>query len=98
MGESVAAAINENNDKVLRKMMAKRARVLIDCRDAKGLVYQISKVFYDRDLNIENNREFVDSEQGKFFMRSVVTGSFDTEELHRSSPYSPWFPKMPTSR
>ena len=64
--------------------MAKRARVLIDCKDAKGLVYQISKVFYDRDLNIENNREFVDSEKGKFFMRSVVTGDFDAKELHRS--------------
>jgi formyltetrahydrofolate deformylase len=64
--------------------MANRARVLIDCSDAKGLVYQISKVFYDRDLNIENNREFVDSEKGKFFMRSVVTGDFDIDELYRA--------------
>ena len=61
--------------------MSKRVRVLIDCRDARGLVYQISKVFYDRGLNIENNREFVDSEKGRFFMRSVVTGEFDTGEL-----------------
>ena len=37
--------------------MEKKARVLIDCKDAKGLVYKISKVFYDRDLNIDNNRE-----------------------------------------
>lgn len=47
----------------------------------RGLVYKISKVFYDRDLNIDNNREFVDKEQGKFFMRTVVSGTFDTEEL-----------------
>jgi formyltetrahydrofolate deformylase len=61
--------------------MEKRARVLIDCEDAKGLVYQIAKVFYDRDLNIDNNREFVDKENGRFFMRTVVTGLFDVNEL-----------------
>ena len=61
--------------------MEKRARVLIDCEDAKGLVYKISKVFYDRELNIDNNREFVDKEEGKFFMRTVVTGLFEQEEL-----------------
>jgi len=61
--------------------MEKRARVLIDCEDAKGLVYNISKVFYDRGLNIDNNQEFVDKEHGRFFMRTVVTGSFDIKEL-----------------
>ncbi|NOR55265.1 MAG: formyltetrahydrofolate deformylase, partial [Sulfurovum sp.] len=61
--------------------MEKRARVLIDCEDAKGLVYKISKVFYDRNLNIDNNREFVDKEHGRFFMRTIVTGLFDIEEL-----------------
>jgi formyltetrahydrofolate deformylase len=61
--------------------MEKRARVLIDCDDAKGLVYKISKVFYDRDLNIDNNREFVDKEHGRFFMRTIVTGLFDIHEL-----------------
>ena len=61
--------------------MEKKARVLIDCNDAKGLVYKFSKVFYDRDLNIDNNREFVDQEYGRFFMRTEVSGLFDPEEL-----------------
>ncbi|MDQ7085062.1 MAG: formyltetrahydrofolate deformylase [Sulfurovum sp.] len=61
--------------------MEQKARVLIDCKDEKGLVYKISKVFYERDLNIDSNREFVDKEQGKFFMRTVVTGDFDLAEL-----------------
>jgi len=61
--------------------MEKRARVLIDCEDAKGLVYKISKVFYDRNLNIDNNREFVDKEHGRFFMRTIVSGLFDVDEL-----------------
>jgi formyltetrahydrofolate deformylase len=61
--------------------MAQRARVLIDCNDERGLVYRISKVFYDYELNIDSNREFVDKEAGKFFMRSVVTGEFDEQTL-----------------
>ncbi len=61
--------------------METRAKVLIECDDAKGLVYKISKVFYDNDLNIDNNREFVDKEVGKFFMRSIVSGSFDAKTL-----------------
>jgi len=61
--------------------MEKRARVLIDCYDEKGLVYKISKLFYERDLNIDSNREFVDKESGKFFMRSVVSGIFNVDEL-----------------
>lgn len=64
--------------------METRARVLIDCQDAKGLVYKISKVFYDRDLNIDSNREFVDKDNGRFFMRSVVTGAFDITELDQA--------------
>jgi formyltetrahydrofolate deformylase len=63
--------------------MEQRARVLIDCADAKGLVYTVSKVFYDRGLNIENNREFVDPEAGRFFMRTVVTGAFDPDEIRQ---------------
>ena len=63
--------------------MSKRARVLIDCQDEKGLVYHFSKVFFDRGLNIDNNREFVDKEKGRFFMRTVVTGEFDTDEMRR---------------
>lgn len=57
------------------------ARVLIDCTDAKGLVYQVSKIFFERGLNIDSNQEFVDKDRGKFFMRSVVSGDFETSEL-----------------
>ena len=61
--------------------MAERARVLIDCNDQKGLVYRVSKVFYEHDLNIISNREFVDKEDQHFFMRSVVAGDFDPKGL-----------------
>ncbi len=63
--------------------MSTQARVLIDCQDAKGLVYKISKVFYDMHLNIDNNREFVDKESDKFFMRTVVDGEFEVQKLQQ---------------
>jgi formyltetrahydrofolate deformylase len=32
-------------------------------------------------MNIDSNREFVDKDSGRFFMRSVVTGKFEPQEL-----------------
>ncbi len=61
--------------------MTRDYRVLIDCRDEKGLVYKITKTFFDFDLNVEKNREFVDAQNGKFFMRSEVSGRFDPAAL-----------------
>jgi len=56
-------------------------RVLIDANDEKGLVHKVSSVFYNYDLNILSNSEFVDKESNKFFMRSVVDGAVDEAEL-----------------
>lgn len=59
-------------------------RVLIDANDEKGLVHKISTVFYQNDLNILSNSEFVDKENNKFFMRSVVDGDIELGKLYRS--------------
>lgn len=59
----------------------KQYRILIDCTDKKGLVYKISKLFFELELNILSNHEFVDSENDKFFMRSVVEGNIDENSL-----------------
>ena len=56
-------------------------RVLIDANDEKGLVHKVSSIFYNYDLNILSNSEFVDKESNKFFMRSVVDGAVDENEL-----------------
>ena len=56
-------------------------RVLIDANDEKGLVHKVSSVFYNYDLNILSNSEFVDKESNKFFMRSVVDGAVNQQEL-----------------
>ncbi len=56
-------------------------RVLIDANDEKGLVHKVSTIFFESDLNILSNSEFVDKENNKFFMRSVVDGDINKKEL-----------------
>lgn len=58
-------------------------RVLIDANDEKGLVHKVSTVFYKNDLNILSNSEFVDKENNKFFMRSVVDGDIELTKLYQ---------------
>lgn len=55
--------------------------LLIQCNDKKGLIYKISKVLYENDFNIENQQEFVDKENNKFFFRAIINGEVDTNEL-----------------
>jgi len=56
-------------------------RVLIDANDQKGLVFQVSKLFFEKELNIISNNEFVDKVNNKFFMRSEVDGDISKAEL-----------------
>ena len=56
-------------------------RLLIESIDSKGLVYNISKILYEYNLNIESNSEYVDNEKNKFFMRTVITGNFKHNQL-----------------
>ncbi|HBH23703.1 MAG TPA: formyltetrahydrofolate deformylase [Cytophagales bacterium] len=62
----------------------------IDCPDAKGLVHQISGIFYHHGLNMVENEEFVDIENGHFYMRSEFEGHMDpvkvVEDLRQSLP------------
>jgi len=56
-------------------------RLLIETDDTKGLVYKISKILYEYNLNIESNSEYVDNETNVFFMRTVITGEFEQKKL-----------------
>ena len=55
--------------------------LLINTKDSKGLVYNVSKVLYANHLNIEQNAEYVDSESNKFFMRTVISGEVNDKIL-----------------
>lgn len=58
--------------------------LLVDCPDKKGLVYSITKQLLDFDVNVDQNDEFVDTDNGHFFMRTVVSGlekPFELQEI-----------------
>ena len=55
--------------------------LLINTSDAKGLVYNVSKILFANNLNIEQNSEYVDEETKKFFMRTVISGDLKKELL-----------------
>ncbi|MBB3061870.1 formyltetrahydrofolate deformylase [Microbulbifer rhizosphaerae] len=51
--------------------------LLTDCPDAKGLIAKITNICYKHQLNITKNDEFVDRQQGRFFMRTALEGNFN---------------------
>lgn len=55
--------------------------LLINCSDQRGLVYKITKVLFDHNLNIISNGEFVERNWNHFFMRTEFSGPFDKEKL-----------------
>ncbi|TJZ61332.1 formyltetrahydrofolate deformylase [Sphingobacterium olei] len=54
--------------------------ILIQCKDAVGLVAGISNVVAKHELNIITMREYVDEESNKFFVRVVCSGMLGSEE------------------
>ncbi|RXK06147.1 formyltetrahydrofolate deformylase [Halarcobacter bivalviorum] len=64
--------------------------LLIDTHDSKGLVYNVSKILFANNLNIETNAEFVDKDTNKFFMRTVISGDVNPnlllKELNEALP------------
>lgn len=57
--------------------------LLIDTIDAKGLVYNVSKVLFANNLNIEQNSEYVDKDTNKFFMRTIISGDVNENMLKK---------------
>ena len=55
--------------------------LLIDCNDRKGLVFSITKVLFEHNVNIIRNGEFVDHDKSHFYMRTEFSGAFDTGKL-----------------
>ncbi|MBI2504221.1 MAG: formyltetrahydrofolate deformylase [Candidatus Latescibacteria bacterium] len=53
----------------------------ISCPDEKGLIYRITQILYQRQLNIVGNDEFVDAQRRYFFMRTEFAGTCQPEEL-----------------
>lgn len=61
--------------------MMQKYRLLIETDDQKGLVYKVSKIIYENNLNVERNSEFVDKQHNKFFMRTEFSGEVNIEQM-----------------
>ena len=55
--------------------------LLIETNDEKGLVYKVAKALYDLKINIDENNEFVEKEENKFFMRTIISGQSNKDEI-----------------
>lgn len=58
-----------------------RHLILVECEDRKGLIADISRALFEHGLNITSNDEFVDSDTGRFFMRTEVEGAVQEDGL-----------------
>ncbi len=58
-----------------------RKILLTHCPDAKGLISKITNICYKHQLNIMRNDEFVDYDNGHFFMRTELEGYFNDHTL-----------------
>jgi formyltetrahydrofolate deformylase len=55
--------------------------LLVECADRPGLVHGITGVLLRAGVNILSNHEFVDVENGRFFMRTAFEGPCDESEV-----------------
>ena len=55
--------------------------LLINCPDQSGLIYKVSKIVYQHDLNVISNAEFVEKKFSHFFMRTEFSGEANLEIL-----------------
>ena len=53
--------------------------LLVECADRPGLVHAITGVLLRHGCNVISNHEFVDREQGQFFMRTEFTGEIERD-------------------
>ncbi|GAA3719368.1 formyltetrahydrofolate deformylase [Oceanisphaera sediminis] len=64
-----------------RRLIMERKILLTHCPDAKGLISKITNICYKHQLNIMRNDEFVDYDNGHFFMRTELEGYFNDHTL-----------------
>jgi formyltetrahydrofolate deformylase len=56
-------------------------KLIISCSDKLGLIFNITKVLFENNLNIETQNEYVDKESNRFFLRTKFTGNYNKNDL-----------------
>jgi formyltetrahydrofolate deformylase len=57
--------------------------LLINCIDKKGLIFNITKIIYENNLNIVGMKEYVDEQNNGFFVRIEFTGNSNVPEMKK---------------
>lgn len=60
---------------------AARMVVRVACADAPGIIHRVTGVLAASGLNVVEQEEFVDAAQGRFFLRTAVTGAGEPDGL-----------------
>src|ERR1043165_12908 len=55
--------------------------LLIHCSDQPGLIYKITQVIFEHNLNIISNGEFVERNFNHFFMRTEFSGTVNEKNF-----------------
>jgi formyltetrahydrofolate deformylase len=58
--------------------------ITVQSEDQKGLVFKVTQILFNLNLNVEKNDEFVDKENNLFFMRTEVSGDLNVDNLKNS--------------
>lgn len=53
----------------------------VNCADESGLIFKVSKIVFEHQLNIVSNGEFVERKFNQFFMRTEFSGDINEELL-----------------
>jgi formyltetrahydrofolate deformylase len=77
---TAASTAEESGEKPAENGFSRKV-LTVECADAQGLIAGITGVCARHHLNIVKNNEFVDHQQGRFFMRTELEGNFDDERL-----------------
>lgn len=67
------------------ELQPERNVILVECPDRAGLVHGITGVLLRHGCNVTSNQEFVESESGRFFMRTEFTGNGDAAAILRET-------------
>ena len=62
--------------------------LLTDCPDDLGLIAKITNICHKHQLNVVQNKEFVDHEHRQFFMRTELEGIFNDETFLADLDYA----------
>lgn len=65
----------------MEAMKPERNVILVECPDRAGLVHGITGVLLRHGCNVTSNQEFVETESGRFFMRTEFTGNGDAAAI-----------------